>query len=506
MYTVLIADDEPAALKYLYSIVNNNFPDEFKITFCASNGIEALEWVKLHQVDIIISDIRMPLKDGIALAEDVLKLRPHIKFIIVSGYSDFQYARSALRLGVKDYILKPVVPFDIKEIFKRICPEIDKRIYEEKKNLLHRLCTNAKVSTNEINELFPEDGYHLALLRKNGLPLNEFYKDTKEVFSDTSEKIFIYGRDEFEALYICPCTLINQKEFRAYMQKEMLRNKDEKAYCTLVFLNKIIDGNDFPISVRNMQLKLDSNIVLGKNKIIILKNFSDNTHQEDECLALITFESLCKQQQKEAAKEELTRLLFLWNEQERPLSWIKSMLQRASYLLQRFHLCNPITLENERANLAEIFFYAENIQQLVRDVNELYFSISEIQQKYLKMDSEHYHKIIVNYIESNFNIPLTLQSTCKALGISKSYINKLIRKYDDETFCTYLTRIRIENAKKIIKEERSTLMIKDIAERTGFHDQFYFSRIFRTYTGMSPSEYILSLDAKKTNTSPEDIL
>ena len=121
-------------------------------------------------------------------------------------------------------------------------------------------------------------------------------------------------------------------------------------------------------------------------------------------------------------------------------------------------------------------------------------------------DSEHYHKIIFNYIESNFNIPLTLQSTCKALGISKSYINKLIRKYDDETFCTYLTRIRIENAKKIIKEERSTLMIKDIAERTGFHDQFYFSRIFRTYTGMSPSEYILSLDAKKTNTSPEDIL
>lgn len=84
--------------------------------------------------------------------------------------------------------------------------------------------------------------------------------------------------------------------------------------------------------------------------------------------------------------------------------------------------------------------------------------------------------------------PLTLQLVSKELGISQTYLSKMFRKYENKSFNNFLTQIRMEEAKRLIKSDKD-LYIKDIAALVGYPDQFYFSRLFRSYTGVCPSDY-----------------
>ena len=107
MYSVLVTDDEPTAVKHIESIIEKKCPD-FYVAGRARNGKEALEKTRDIHPDILITDIRMPVMDGIQLSEALYSSGEDTKIIIVSGYSEFGYAQSAIKLGVRDYILKPV--------------------------------------------------------------------------------------------------------------------------------------------------------------------------------------------------------------------------------------------------------------------------------------------------------------------------------------------------------------------------------------------------------------
>jgi YesN/AraC family two-component response regulator len=93
------------------------------------------------------------------------------------------------------------------------------------------------------------------------------------------------------------------------------------------------------------------------------------------------------------------------------------------------------------------------------------------------------------YIKNNMASQLSLQSTARQFTISQTYLSKMFRKYEDKSFNNYLTAIRMEEAKRLMKNEPD-LFIKDIASMVGYNDQFYFSRIFRSYTGVCPSDFL----------------
>ena len=107
MYSILIADDEPLALRGNRIIIERSGLEVEKI-YEAGDGAEAWELLEKYPVDLVITDIKMPKIDGVSLCRRISQEKKNIRTIIVSGYADFQYAREALRYGVKDYILKPV--------------------------------------------------------------------------------------------------------------------------------------------------------------------------------------------------------------------------------------------------------------------------------------------------------------------------------------------------------------------------------------------------------------
>ncbi len=130
-YTVIVAEDEELLLNNLVSKVGKADPD-FQVVGTAQTGDQALSLVEKLHPDLIITDIRMPVMDGIALLTKVRSQFPFTKFIITSGFSDFEYAKKAITLKVSDYLLKPVDPDELHDALQKIKHEfqIAKKDYE----------------------------------------------------------------------------------------------------------------------------------------------------------------------------------------------------------------------------------------------------------------------------------------------------------------------------------------------------------------------------------------
>ncbi|WP_088105739.1 response regulator transcription factor [Halalkalibacter urbisdiaboli] len=130
MYTVLIADDERWVRASLKKIIERTeLP--FQVEYEASHGLEVLDFVKNHHVDVIITDIRMPIMDGLQLVCSLQQQGSKIDTIIVSGHDEFQYAQQAVKLGVRDYLLKPVMIEDMYECLTKLIDDLSYKQQQE---------------------------------------------------------------------------------------------------------------------------------------------------------------------------------------------------------------------------------------------------------------------------------------------------------------------------------------------------------------------------------------
>ena len=138
----------------------------------------------------------------------------------------------------------------------------------------------------------------------------------------------------------------------------------------------------------------------------------------------------------------------------------------------------------------DIFSTAENVEQLCNGISDIFFKdIKEDLASTQKTDTEEYFESVKEYIRKHMTEQLSLHSVSKAVGVSQTYLSRLFRRYEDASFNTYLTALRMEKAKLLLQREEK-MYVKDVAEKVGYKDQFYFSRIFYSYTGVRPSEYV----------------
>ena len=144
MFKVLIAEDEPPIMRMIKSTLES-VDSDFKVTECCINGKNAVEKLKNEDFDIVITDIKMPIMTGIELAGWIYQNKPDTKVIIVSGYSDFEYARKALEYKVFDYLLKPISKDKVSELTQRIKSEIAEKnkMFDENNTIVILACAGA---------------------------------------------------------------------------------------------------------------------------------------------------------------------------------------------------------------------------------------------------------------------------------------------------------------------------------------------------------------------------
>lgn len=490
MYQMMLADDEPTALNLLQTIIEKKC-DGFQVVGIAYNGQEALEKMKSLHPDVLITDIQMPVMNGLDLIGKAKEEDSDLVSIVISGYQEFEYAKTAMRYGVTDYILKPIVPSELCALLEKVKNRLDIRYYRNRNALMHRLVNEIPISEEELKRYFQSPRYYGAITRRNGLPTRFSERGQKEIFSDIYEWMLTYGRDDQETLYLCPEELVEEGQYVEMIKRQIGKEQPDASYLTTVICKKAVSVDQIGEMVKGLYRMLDTSIVLGKSQTLFLDGEKSEVSVEDagNFDYFQDLEYLAKNQKYERLQKETASLIQKWGQEERPQIWMEGRLRQICYLLQRYDSCNMDYRECEFL-LDETFANAENVQQLITGMDDIFFKDKkEDSMTMQKLNTEEYFQKIKEYIQEHMAEALSLQKVSREMGVSQTYLSRLFRKYENSTFNNYLTALRMEKAKVLLKSG-DRIYVKDVAEQVGYKDQFYFSRIFHSYTGVRPSEYL----------------
>ncbi|MDR1507939.1 MAG: response regulator [Treponema sp.] len=496
MYRIVLAEDEPAAAENIADIIRLHCP-QFEIAASADNGQSCLELIRQYRPDLLFTDIRMPGMDGLQLAMRIHGEMPSVRIIIISGYQDFEYARTAIQHGVVDYLLKPITPAALKSSLERIIPMLDETKGQRRLTLVHRLFNQDIPDKSELADSFPMPRYSAAISRKNGLPCRFFhtpyFNSVSNNYKIDGYSIEVYGRDEMECLHISPASSSGDALFATgALERIQWMHKDIPGYTTMV-----VWPHAFPIEELSRVLKalytaLDSHIVIGKTQTIMAAAkylmAVQNVPPDHETRRLFAHYA------KERKFEQIQRLLMdqvkQWEAEQQPQLFVEKELR---LFLEQLRAETEGSLgrsdDQFEFMFEDAFFYATNCREFCDSLIDILEKILPTSLNAVcKVDTPEFFDLIEKYISAHLAKPLSLQGLCGHFGVSQTYISRIFRKYTGQSFINYLTLLRIEKAKHLLA--RKDMLVKDAAALTGFADQFYFSRVFRSVTGVSPSEWI----------------
>lgn len=530
MYKVLVVDDEKWIRKSLIQKLKNS-EFKFSMLYEAADGDEALEIIKREEPQIVITDICMNVVDGIELIKTVSQSYPDIKFIIISGHAEFEYAEQAINLGVNGYILKPIQDDNFFKTLKKVISDlefkkeidriiVDRRKLESDNTLLRQqqeiirllfspaeAVDGADNSFNPVSSVLPfkpDSKYMLVIIHidSSNYYTSEFkYKD-KETLKFAVKNI-ITELAQNKNIFI----LDNQKDANQllalvyHQQESSLRILCDKL-VTEVYMNvaKYL-GIDITVAVSSLCSKLsgelykqardafDLRLIYGRNKIYRHENIKTNDR-------FIIPEHKFKLLQNFMEIQDLENIEAILND-----IFSKSNLNQASGAYVRFlcsEIVNMLIKVCSRLNIAignkidsallsgeivDSFHTSEEI------VNYIYTTIANVLKPGLLLaaDCKSVVTRVKEYIENHYSEDITVKGLSQKYAINADYLSTVYRQEMGQTIIKHLTSVRIEKACSLLKE--TDLSILDVASNVGYKDHQYFHRVFKKITGKTPAEY-----------------
>ena len=309
-HNLLIVDDEELIRQGLKARIEYLEIDVDEI-FEAENGNEALEMVDLHSIDIVITDIKMPDMNGIELIQEIQKRKNGIQFVVLSGYAEFSYAETAIRLGVKAYLLKPLSNDELKQTFQRLYEEMEsnakmryierqqKKLDREKQEYLLEKDINAifagatdealsidklehMMNRNE-NHAFHKSCVYLAIIHvdKESYKDNGFHKmdhelirfSVKNVFYEVDsscEKIIVNSLSDYNKLYGI-FIMDDEKRLRNEIERIFLKMRSVLEKKMEIYLTFGVSRCAEDIRIDSVKEAANNSVQAAKNKIESLK-------------------------------------------------------------------------------------------------------------------------------------------------------------------------------------------------------------------------------------------
>lgn len=483
LYKVLVVDDEAASIRYISNVITSKCPG-FTVVDTAKNGKAALEKVGAVLPDVVISDVLMPFMNGIDLTAEIHRKYPSTLMVIVSGYNDFEYAKGAIASGCCDYLLKPVRPSDIISLMERLKKKLDEDYYEKRKFVLASIFRAIQeTDVNHLKKYFPDEEYYGAIYRKNGLFSRFSEGMSKGIYSLPQEKIIVYGRDVMESLLLCPASLMQKQEFYDYVERTCRKNSPRDSFYTAVILDESFAPEEIPGAAKKLFRCLDQNVVIGKSQLLFYEECSHSNEQPEDQTSRDMLEYYLQKQKSKDIENEIEKIFKQWKQENRPQLWVE---EKVIYMFLRCKEKGYIK-KFDRELLEDIFAQSTSMDELANSVFLLLSPKELFVEK--SVSEENDYLTIVKYLEQNLATEISIQVICKEFAISPTALNRMFRKFASTSFNVFLTKLRMEKAREMMYKNPE-ILIRVISGNVGYNDQFYFSRVFRSYYGCSPTEYM----------------
>lgn len=525
MFKVMVADDE----KLIRDGLAETIPWKelgLELVGTAEDGLKAIKLIKEIKPDIVLTDIRMPFIDGLSLISEVHRIVPNCRVIIITGFGEFEYAKTAIQLGVSDYILKPVNIPELCGTLSHIVGDLNQ--IGEQKAEIEKIRTRMQ-QTDEFRL------QRLLLYYMQGrMPLQQFLSGLTGDFSDNCNYMLILLQiDEFDNL-------------TADMDEESIFNMMQKFENSLFSvreeLNKIVieessgrylilfRGNcnedllflvrayirhlrlvrsDFRFTTVSSELfreigksqaayqfvnkSLDYSFRIGSNRDITppdinetpgSSHWSDIPSMDGLIKAISNFN---KREIYETFKDMSDEIRDSGKNSYLYTRMISSMIYgEIIRMTAEIHCPIESIIEDPEKEYKKILS-ATTLDSMFQELYHFIEKICDFVDDKMTLSKNVVGKAKL-YIEANYaDSQLTLDKVAGAIGITPNYFSALFKQYTAQSFINYLTEIRLKNACSLLKG--GNYKTYEVAFKCGYDNATYFSTIFKKYIGISPSEY-----------------
>ena len=425
---VLIVEDEIRIREGLGKLLSRT-GGAYEVVMEAGNGVEGLQAILELKPDIVITDIRMPDMDGLEMLEQMVKAGIHTKAIVLSAYSEFEYARSAMKLGVTEYLLKPIAYNELMQSLENVSFQIEKERREKPEQIgtpeqIFFSVLSGKLTIDAQLEAYLEERYHISCHEPVSL-LCAYHGEN--VSSEDVRRYFRHVFSSYENLdcyfpdlvYRNTVTVVlrgyrDLKDLERWVQQQILRRSPQRMAVGWIEVDDLSGlGEGFSL----LYPYLDWNISMDHRVLICYPQIRNV--QTASCDYPIDLETQMKAAicADELAKEQA--------------------------LMKAFH-----------ESFCDGKIYAPK----------------EIKESYVR-----------------YRTGIMLDEISRKLDMTPEYLGTLFHRETGTTFSNYVKNYRISKAKELLVG--TNLKLYEVAEKVGYSDPKYFSRIFKEITGQLPTEY-----------------
>ena len=523
LYKIVVADDENTIRRGICNFIDWKRMG-YQIVADFEDGKELLEYLEKHEVDVVLTDIRMAEVGGLDVARIISEKELPVKVVIISGYKEFDYAREALKYNVVNYILKPIQIDEIEKTFEEIYQQLQQTAQEKDQK---------KGMEEDIRELLPElqEQFWLRVLL-GGLRNRDNIIQQKE-FLDLD-----FNTDT-------PCAIA---EIQMDLDEKVTRKYYAEKNSRYNLLNNIFSGSVegmhyYPVYLSREQLKIviTSATAIRKTEFVrtLERHLSDRSREIEELVSLKISYHLEQSFSNftEMADYYASMQIHMHRKSERVYEWNEVDQQR---LLQKYQLLMDIInsgdVESLDSQIGNIMFEFRELP-LIERKNVIIDMFSMLLQRYMKMNQElwidvkeqvdyslilnapdkeslqkicsdliHHIKRIVEehqgevsrniteqimeYLKSHYQEDISLDLLADRYYLNPSYLSRMFKQCLGTGLTDYLIELRMENAKKLLLTGK--YKVYEISQKVGYKSDKYFFRVFKSYTGQSPLEFCRS--------------
>ncbi len=533
MLKLLIADDEMRVCKLIRYLVDWNSLG-IEIIGEAYDGNSAFQIIMEKSPDIVIVDIRMPEQNGLNLIRNVKKEKPETYFIVVSGYSRFEYAQHAIKYGVEDYLLKPLKKKELTEAVEKIIEkyELTRKAEAEKEHLEQFMDYYAsRIKEGLLTEYFKKN---LELPDMDPLAsVNARYscRFIPGDFMGIAVKVLVTDCEAESRVFSMALTKVEQilsQDFAGQFSECIISMDQGMIYAAVnapeitdIQLNRLMNHVQIKVmSWREVFQGIRVYFGLGERMQSVVQLFQSLDQASEAAANYLLPEAETVLWYQDSYRVRCTPEMFchldIRKDMQRGIELldyarIKSCIHACQEELLRINGLNAEMVKAAYWKIVEDFFYsldikriglqredfkvrAEQLFMLAPSVKGLFEKLGEFMVCCLKQwvedrKLEERKPILLakEYMQENFWRSLTLEEVSAYVGFNASYFSNLFKRETSMNFLEYLTTLRIDHAReRLMKTDDS---VNEIAEAVGYSDVKYFSRIFKRSLGLSPNKF-----------------
>lgn len=492
MYNLLVVEDSKPILRHIVrQIEASGYNVHIKTAF---DGDLAYDMLTTYRPDVLFTDIQLPTMDGLSLIKLAKERFPSLCCVIISGYGDFSYAHQALMLQVDEYMLKPIMPEELKRVLAKVIGKVDRLARKRTENNIRALLSS-KSDIRPSDLLGLPTNYMLVLIR-----LGWHFDPVKRISCAELDEIL----DKEDGILVADTQLNNEKMLLVDLQHftmEQARALAKKTFDHLsvscIPLNAIcserlscagklrVQYEELSSRLTNL-IRFDTSALFDETSEQV---YDRNNLQNDLQAFRHRMEIIIKSRSSNDYCSEVHYNICLWKQRQYSVPIIRRFLHIMFDILllsaaSSDELSQP---EDVSRTINHIIIESNNYEELEDKLCSYSSLLSSAKDDKLGI-SEEIAQRIEQYLKSKIYVNITLQDISDDFNLSASYICRLIKAYFNDTPIAFHRRLRIEEAKRLIQEYKD-LKVRDISEALGFSDQYYFCKVFKKQYGKTPTDF-----------------